>query len=340
MPQTVAEADVAYAADWTKWPVPVMPEIPAGEGPWADRSDNFWNKRIDVLPVDPVRTAALATVDVPIHTQGGGTPWQGSTYGMPFHIIDASKMGRTKVWDLSRGVTWNWFTPTFPTTDTPLPDVVRREGDPAGYSDQGAMLWDPTAKKLWEMPQLQHSSWNFLKTFGQCDWVCGYAGASPSPCVWDTTKPWNAPGQPNGIVASRQPLLPMVIRYEEIKRGVINHAVHGGFANYSPQVVGSARGSDGSAASSPLRSGEILRLKPSVLSRFNPGTPERIIATALYQYGIIVGDKTSGTTSPTAGPGSFPVTMDRRWATGDAGIPPLNFNGGNIRLTDFEVIAQ
>jgi hypothetical protein len=78
-------------------------------------------------------------------------------------------------------------------------------------------------------------------------------------------------------------------------------------------------------------------MKPAAVLRFRSGTPERIIAQALYEYGIVVGDKNSGG-APTDGAGGFPITMDKRWAIGDGVIPPLNFTG--VRLTDFEVIAQ
>jgi hypothetical protein len=139
------------------------------------------------------------------------------------------------------------------------------------------------------------------------------------------------------MVASAQPLLPLVIRYEEIKRGRVTHAVHGALPNYAPVMVGSARGTDGTWLGSPIRSGEILRLKKVVVDSFQPGTPERIIAQGLYEYGIVFGDKnTNG--DPRNGSGSFPVTMDSRWATGDGNIPALNFSG--VRLVDFEVIAQ
>lgn len=332
MPQTVAEADAWYQFDWTKWPVPTMPDLPVPL--WDGVAGCFWRDQISKSSVDVFRTNALPQYDVPIGAHAGDVPWQGSTYGMPFQIIDSSAP-TTKVWDQSRPIVWNWFTPTFPIVKVPLPAVVRREGDPGGSSDLHWYGYDPTRKVLWEGIVLRKTP--RFATWGQTDWMASYNGGGPAFSRWDTSKPWNAPGQPLGCVAANIPQLPLVARWEEIQKGRIEHALFGVLPNYSPERTGPARGGDGSWVGHPVRAGERLRLRRSAVERFAPGTAARILAEGLWEFGWVQADRNDPTLgSVLTGRGGFNLTMDRRWAEGDGKIGPLG--KFEVRLKDFEVV--
>ncbi len=331
---TIAEVDARYQFDWTKWPVPVMPDLPLE--PWGAVSGCFWQEQITQAPVDVFRTNALPQYDLPMTAHAGDVPWQGSSYGMPFQIID-SGIRTTKVWDQSRPIKWNWFTPTFPLVNVPLPDVVRREGDPGGSSDLHWTGYDPVRRVLWEGITLRKSALNRLQTFGTTDWVASYNGGGPAFSRWDTSKPWNAPGQPLGVVAANIPKMPLLARWEEIQRGRINHALFGVLPNYSPERTGPARGGDGSWVGHPVRAGERLRLRRSVVERFAPGTAARVLAEALWEFGWVLADRNDPTLGPVlTGRGGFSLTMDRRWTEGDTKIGPLG--KFELRLKDFEVV--
>ena len=334
MPSTVNEADSYYASDWTKWPVPTMPDLTVV--PW-NGSDAFWTKDITDRPVDAVRTAALASVNIPIRASAGAPPYAGSTYGTPYQMVDSTTTKKTNVWDLGRPVTWNWFTPTWPTVALPLPDVVRRMGDPGNSSDRNWIGYDEKRGKLYETISMIHSQMQRFKTLGQSDWTIGYDGAVGAH-IWNTNRPWSDPSQPKGATAASWPLLPMLCRWQEISEGVIRHAVNGALPNYSPTFIPPARGSDGTDASYPIRCGDLLRLKQSKVESFPTGSPARIIAQALHVHGWFCSDKNWAFKSDGKPDfGAFPLSMDKRWTTGEGNIPALGTF--EVQLTDFEVVT-
>ncbi len=335
MPNLVRNIDSSYALDWSKWPVPTMPDVPTE--PWAGIPGSFWRDDVRYLPIDAARTASLAAYNVPVRASAGAAPYAGTSYGMPYSLVSETLL-KTKVWDLARPVTWNWFTPTYPTVSVPLPDTVRLEGDPNGSSDLHYYGFDPVAQVLYEMIVVSKSSLNYLKTLGQCEWTAGYAGGASGIARWDCKKTWNTPGQPQGVVAAGIPQFPLIVRWDEIKKGRIGHAVFGVLPNYNKAKIGAARGSDGDLLDHPVRAGERLRLKRSVVEKFALGTPARIIAQAMYEFGWIQGDRNQWAAGSWTGNGNFALSQDRRWSLGEGNIPPLGTF--EVSLTDFEVVQQ
>jgi hypothetical protein len=339
MPSTIAEVDARYAADWTRWPVPTMPDVPTE--PWAGIVGTFWTDDISARPVDTERTRALIDYDVPISSHAGAPPWQGSTYGQPYQLINNEPV--TQVWDQSQPVRWRWFTPTFPITGVPLPAVVRREGDPAGSSDLHWTGWDAAANVLWEIITLRKTS--RLQTWGRCDCVAGYNGGGVSIARWDCSRRWDASGQPRGVVAGGTPKFPLICRFDQAVRAIVSgdpdaalgHAVFGVLPTYSPGVTGPARASDGALVGHPVRAGERLRLPWHRAREYKAGTLARVLANTLAKHGWVQLDKNNHATTPAkVGVGSFTLSMDARWATGAGPVAPLAPLG--LRLTDFEVV--
>jgi hypothetical protein len=341
MPATVAEVDAAYRFDWGRWPVPTMPDVLVE--PWAGVPGSFWVDDISARPVDRARTAALPAFDVPIGASAGAAPWDGSSQGMPYQLVDGSGP-LTAVWDLSQPITWNWFTPSFPITKMPLPDVVRREGDPLGGSDFHWTGYDPSRKVLWEVIALAKPPLARWQTWGQTDWVCGYNGGGPL-ARWDTSKPWNAPGQPRGVVGAGIPKFPLLCRFDQAARALasgdadadLGHAVFGTLPNYNPARTGPARSSDGTMPDHPVRAGERLRLPWHRAREYRAGTLDRVIANTLARRGWVQADKNSFSTVPKTGFGAFFLSMDARWAKGAGPIQPLGRLG--LRLADLEVVT-
>ncbi|MFZ4431644.1 MAG: hypothetical protein ACOYOQ_00455 [Microthrixaceae bacterium] len=346
MPSTVKEADAYYLncglnrEPWSCWPVPVMPDLTTD--PWAGVSVP-WKEPVAGRPVDYARTAKLADVDIEIAAQGGDSPWAGAATGFPFQII-ASKGTTTPVWDLARAPVWSFswatgFVRRDPIVQVPLPELVRLEGDPNGAFDVHFHGFDPTEQVLFEMISVNRSGLNRLKTWGTTDWTAGYTGGAPGIARWNCKIAWNAPSQPFGCVAAGIPQFPLVARYDEVLRGRINHSLFLGVPNYGPELVGVARGGDGTAVGHPLRGGERLRLKRSVVEQFPLGTPARIVAEAGWEYGAIVADRNSW--DPKAGTkdfgrGALTLTMDARWQGARGGVP---LGRWATRLTDWEVIV-
>jgi hypothetical protein len=331
VPVTVAEADARW--DWSTWTVPTMPDLPAP--PWAGVPGCFWDEDVTARPVDEARTLTLGAVDVPMHASAGAPPYIGVTWGLPYQLVDSTGP-TTPVWDQSRPITWNWFTPTFPITHVPLPPVVRRECDPAGGSDLHWYGYDPDKSVLWEAIGLMKPPLARWSTWGQCDWVSGYNGGGSGIMRWDTARPWDAPGQPRGVVAAAIPQFPLIARWDEVAKGRIEHALYSTLPNYSPEKTGPARASDGDWVGHPVRAGERLRLKRSVVDTFPTGSAAHILATAMHEYGVVHSDR-CGPRGTRTGVGAFQLSADRRWHTGDGTVGPLG--RFELRLTDFDIVT-
>ena len=192
-----------------------------------------------------------------------------------------------------------------------MPPVVRREGDPQGAWDQHAYLWRPDAGRLVEMIQLEHRP-----MFG-AEWTVGWDGGGPGIAVWDTTKAWDAAGQPRGVVAAHIPQMPHFIRCDELARGQVRHAAFLALPNYAPGRAGYARSSDGTDAAHPCRAGERLRLRPRSARPVPRRHPERTVAEGLATYGAVVGDRTMHGVASTSGPGVIAATQDPAGSSSD-----------------------
>jgi hypothetical protein len=320
MPYTVEQSYKGILSEWT---VPRMPDL-TGIEPWGDDLTAFWHVPIDTFEIDVERTGRLADLGYTLSCGGGNQPHEGTSYGQPFNLVLESGP-KTAVWNLGKKVVWNWFRPTYPNVLLPLPSLVRREGDPGNSSDSHWVGYDPSASVLYEVIQLNNSFLNRLKTLGTNTWALGYV-PSHGWARWNTAIAWNAPGQPVGVCAASVPKFPMVTRYEEVESGRINHALFTGVPDYAPEIVGHARGTDGSTVGHPLRGGERLRLKPEVLDTITDPV-ERIFGLAAHEFGLFIGDRNWSK----FGKGGWTITQDVRWQE-------VNFPVWD--LDDFEVIAQ
>ena len=340
--------------DPSKWPVPEMPDVPVE--PWANDPDAFWKQSVADRDVDHARTAALrAFNDMHIGFRGGGTPWQGSSYGQPFQLLHTIS-SMTQVWDMSRAPTWRgrwvwggwgvwwryeWSRSDDPLVDLPLPELVRRMGDPMGSSD---VHWvGMSSDRLYEAILLLRTPLNLFNTYGTTEWTCGYNGSGPGASAWDTTRPWNAPGQPGGAVATGVPRFPMIVRWDQVRAAAatdraLDHCMFMGVPNYDKTWEGAARASDGDLTGFPLKGGTILRLRAEVVDLYEPGTVERVIAKTAHERGMFVGDRNAHLRGQFVGAAGCDVTMDRRFAVGDATTPGLA-DGFALRLHDCEVVG-
>ena len=320
------------------WAPEPCPDLAPSAVPWHDWLTP-WRTDITAAAVDEVRTAALSRpdLDTPIDLGVPNGVYQGAVRGMPLQVpgTDARAQlvldrGRPPVirTETRRFLFWTWQVPVsieHPIEAVTMPPVVRREGDPQGAWDQHAYLWRPDAGRLVEMIQLEHTP-----MFG-AEWTVGWDGGGPGIAVWDTTKAWDAAGQPHGVVAAGIPHMPHFIRCDELARGQVRHAAFLALPNYGPGRAGYARSSDGTDAAHPCRAGERLRLRPRVLDRFRVGTPERTVAEGLATYGAVVGDRTMHGVASTSGPGVIAATQDPRWKQ-------FGWRGLGLRLSDFEVV--
>src|SRR4029079_5237044 len=160
----------------------------------------------------------------------------------------------------------------------PIPRGVHIEGGRASDGDRHALLVDRSRCKLFELYALRKDSGR---------WTAG------SGATWSLKRPKLRPSGWTSADAAGLPILPLLARYPEVKRGRITHALRMTVSQTRRAFVFPARHFASSDTDPALpRMGERLRRKASVdLS----GLPRqaRIVAQAMKEYGLIVADNGS-----------------------------------------------
>ena len=229
------------------------------------------NRRVDRLPVARDSAAIVASIglDDNVHPDFGSGTWEGGPIGIPFDVV-SKRTPRSRVRfdyaDESDRVRY------------PIPRNVHIEGGPAADGDRHALLLDRDRCRLYEL---------FALHGGPGSWTAG------SGATWNLRSPRLRPAGWTSADAAGLPILPLLARYDEVRRGRIDHALRVTVSRSRRAYVHPARhfASDDTDPSLP-RMGERLRLKASVdVSRFP--RQARVVAAALKRYGLIVADNGS-----------------------------------------------
>jgi hypothetical protein len=200
-----------------------------------------------------------------LHADFGSGLWQGSPIGIPFDVVRRSTP-RTRVSfeyaDESDHVRY------------PIPKRVHIEGG----SDHHAVLLDKDACRLYELGGLERrgSRWR------------AWAGAT-----WSLRSNRLRPAGWTSADAAGLPIFPGLARYDEARRGMIDHALRFTVARTRRAYVYPARHYASSLTDPDLPPmGLRLRLKASFDVRPFP-RQARIVLVALKRYGMIVADNGS-----------------------------------------------
>jgi hypothetical protein len=231
-------------------------------------SDNVWNRDISALPVRSDSAALVASIGLTayLHPDFSSTAYNGGLgYGIPINTVNLS-------------------TPKYPVTfqyadesdpgPYPIPSNPKIEGD----SDRHLISWDTQACYLYEI-------YDAVLSGGQ--WTGG------SGAIWDLRSDALRPAGWTSADAAGLPILPGLVRYDEVAAGAILHALRF-TAPYTAQAyIYPARHQAGCTASNCLAPmGLRVRLKASVdISGFGPQA--QVILTALKRYGMLLADNGS-----------------------------------------------
>jgi hypothetical protein len=241
--------------------VPAAPRCPVFP------ASNPWNKRVDKLPVAQNSAAVISSIgiDTGLHADFGSGLWQGSPIGIPFDVVSRStKRSR----------------PTFEYDDEsdqvgyPIPKGVHIEGG----SDHHALLLDKSACRLYELGGLERRGGRWH----------AWAGAT-----WNLRSNRVRPAGWTSADAAGLPIFPGLARYDEVRRGVIDHALRFTVERTRRAYLYPARhfASDLTSPNLPPM-GLRVRLKASFDVRPFP-RQARIVLVALKRYGMIVADNGS-----------------------------------------------
>jgi hypothetical protein len=229
-------------------------------------SDNPWNQDVSKLPV----SASSAAYVTSIGTSKGLHPDFGETreYGIPYNIADNS----TPKYSVS-------FDYADESDKGPYPIPARPEIE-AG-SDQHLLVLQKDECKLYELYDTA------LNTGRGAGWTAG------SGAIWDLKSNALRPEGWTSSDAAGLPILPGLVRYDEVSAGVINHAIRFTAprtqkAYIHPATHFASSSTDASLPPMGLR----VRLKADYDISKLPAQA-KVIATAMKKYGMILADNGS-----------------------------------------------
>lgn len=235
-------------------------------------TNNIWNTDISTLPVAANSASIIASIGSTshLHPDFGAGLYQGEPIGIPYAIVPASQPGVP--------VSFQYVGESDP-GPYPIPANAPIEGGASSTGDRHVLIVQSGACKLYELyagyPQ-NNGSWQ--------------AG---SGAVWDLNSNALRPRSWTSADAAGLPILPGLVRYDEVASGVISHALRFTVQHTRDTFVWPARHQASSQTGANLPPmGLRLRLKASVtISAFSP--PNRVILTALKRYGMMVADNGS-----------------------------------------------
>jgi len=229
------------------------------------------NQRVDSLPVARDSSAIVRSIglDGSLKADFGSGLWDGGPIGIPYDVVGRGTrhaLVRFEYADESDRVRY------------PIPRGVHIEGGADADGDRHALLVDRNRCKLFELYALRRESGR---------WTAG------SGATWNLRDPRLRPSGWTSADAAGLPILPLLARFPEVRRGRIAHALRMTVSESRRAFVFPAR-HFASSNSDPVlpRMGERPRLKASTDISGLP-RQARVVARAMKEYGLIVADNGS-----------------------------------------------
>jgi hypothetical protein len=262
-----------------------------------------WNQRVDSRPVAANSAQIVNSIGAGtgLHADFGSGLWEGAPIGIPITVVGRrqpkSRVSFEYADESDRG-------------PYPIPRNVKIEGGRSSTGDRHALIVDRSSCRLYELYAL------YPKGRG---WRAG------SGAIWSLRSNKLRPAGWTSADAAGLPILPGLARYDEVKRGVIDHALRFTVQRTRRAYVFPARhfASDSNDPNLPPM-GLRLRLKGSFDVSGFP-RQARIVLVALKRYGMLVADNGSNwyiTGAP-----------DPRWSNDQ--LHTL----GRVQGSDFEVVG-
>lgn len=230
--------------------------------------DNFWNLPVTGLPVHSLSTAWVSSIGATRHFHmdfGSGT-WDGGPIGIPFNILSGASVTKYTV---------DFY---YPDQSDPGPYPLPANPKIEYGSDHHILVVDTDDCTLYEIFDAE-------KIGGQ--W---YAG---SGAIWDLNSNALRPEGWTSADAAGLPILPGLVRYEEVAAGSINHALRFTVNCSADYYLWPARHiAPSGTCATPVPFGARFRLKADYnISGFSPHA--QVILQAMKTYGIVNADNGS-----------------------------------------------
>lgn len=235
--------------------------------------DNPWNQRVDSLPVLPNSSAIVNSIGArdTMHADFGSGLWDGGPIGIPFTTVGASQ-ARVPV--------------SFAYSDEsdrgpyPIPPRAPIEGGRNADGDRHVIVVDRKRCRLYEL-------FAAYPRGGGAGWTAG------SGAIWNLRSNRLRPRGWTSADAAGLPILPGLARYDEVKRGHIDHALRFTADQTRRAFIYPARHFASSLTDRRLPAmGQRLRLRKGYdISGFP--RQARVVLRALKRYGMILADNGS-----------------------------------------------
>ncbi len=228
--------------------------------------DNFWNTPVDRLPVHALSDAWVESVgrEAGLHMDFGSGEWDGGPIGIPYNLADVNTPRQA-------------FEFYYPDESDPGPYPIPSDPQIEWGSDHHILVVETSSCFLYEIYDAGSSG---------ASWEAG------SGAVWDLNSDALRPAGWTSADAAGLPILPGLVRYDEIAAGEIRHALRF-TASSTNGYVWPARHltSDDEAPGVPPM-GARFRLRASFDISGFPAELQTILR-AMQVYGIVLADNGS-----------------------------------------------
>lgn len=267
-------------------------------------ADNIWNTPVDTLPVDPDSASYIAAIGAsePVHPDFGSGTWEGEPIGISYVAVPGSQA--------LVPITFDYDDESDP-GPYPIPPDAPIEGGPASDGDRHVLVLDRGECMLYEL--------FYAYPAADGSWHAG------SGAVFDLSSNALRPAGWTSADAAGLPILPGLVRYDEVADGEIKHALRFTAPDTRRAYVWPARhfASDLVEGQYPPL-GQRFRLRSDYeISGFSPDV--QVILRALKRYGMVLADNGS--------PWFISGAPDARWEDEEL-VEELR----NIRGVDFEAV--
>jgi hypothetical protein len=263
-------AAVAFALFWAAAPAHATPLPEAPNCPLFP-TDNVWHAPVTQLPVHPKSATYVASIgtNAHVHADFGSGLWAGGPIGIPYNVVGA---GQTKA-----PVTFQYDSES-DHVGYPVPANPAIEGGSSSTGDRHVLVVDNSTCTLYELYAAYPN--------GNGTWRAG------SGAVWNLNSNALRPDTWTSADAAGLPILPGLVRYDEVAAGTIDHAIRVTVPSTDASYLWPARHQAGSPNSSLPPMGLRLRLRSTFdVSGF--AHDAQAILQAMKTYGVIVADNGS-----------------------------------------------
>jgi hypothetical protein len=269
-------------------------------------ADNIWNAPIDHLPADTNSATYISTIGsgTGLHADFGAGLWDGGPIGIPYTTVPGTQPLVTVAFDYASESDPGPY---------PIPTNAPIEGGSSSTGDRHVLVVDRDHCALYEM-------WSsYPQSNGS--WTAG------SGAHFDLKSDTLRPAGWTSADAAGLPILPGLVRYDEVASGSINHALRFTVPSTRQAYIWPARHYASSLTGSqypPM--GQRFRLKASFdISGFS--ATNQVLLRALKTYGMFLAD--NGSAWYLSG------VPDDRWNNDDLHVLQSSVHG-----SDFEAVNE